>query len=54
VFVATTQFTILRADGTERLVVLGELLADDDPVVLADAGDADGSRQAFQLVRKVA
>jgi hypothetical protein len=50
---AVTQFTILRPDGKERLVVIGEMLPDTDPAVLADQ-DASGGRQPLQLFRKVA
>jgi len=52
-YIATQQFTMQRADGTERLVTIGEFLADTDPVVLADLDDSDG-RQPLQLTRKVA
>ena len=48
---ATSQFVTERADGRERLVVIGELCADDDPAVLADLDTTDG-RQPLQLFGK--
>lgn len=48
---AVVQFVTERPDGHERLVVVGELCADDDDAVLRDLDTTDG-RVPGQLFRR--